>query len=453
MLIRMRRILIIVSALVAISFKSSGQHENTLYSLSNVPQSVYINPATSPNYNFSLGLPGISSTYFSFANSGFSYNDIFRKRDNNGLWINLNDFYLGLKAKNHTKISLSSDIFSLGFKANSRMHVTFNITEKVNTRLMLPKGIFWAINGNAPEVTGNTIQMGPRINAMHYREYALGSTYTVNKKLTVGVRGKLLFGKSNIHTEKSDLTLSTSSEAYQLTLSGNMLVNTSGLNKYFDDEGQDSEKLLKEYVLNKNNKGFAIDLGGSYKLMDRLTVSASILDLGSIKWKYDVKNHELNNVSYTFDGFTLKDDEDIDAIGDTLEAQFKFNESDRSYKTSLPTKFYVGGNYLLFKNFHANLLFSGEIYQKNFSPSISAGMTKDFGRTLSLSLSYTAANRSANQIGSGIAIKLWPAQIYFVSDNIIGAALMPKSTKDFNARLGMNLVFGRKPTEDKQPYK
>ena len=30
--------------------------------------------------------------------------------------------------------------------------------------------------------------------------------------------------------------------------------------------------------------GFGIDLGASYKIMDNLTVSASILDLGFISW-------------------------------------------------------------------------------------------------------------------------------------------------------------------------
>lgn len=450
----MRRIIYcFIAAFTAISFSSLGQHENTLYSLGSVPQSVYNNPALAPNYNFSIGLPGISSTYFSFANTGFAYKDI-KNKEGNSNWINLNDFYAGLKPKNHTKVMVATDIFSLGFKAGSRMHVTFNVTEKVQSRLMLPKGILWAIPGNAPEVAGNTIKMGPTYNAMHYREFGLGTSYTVNKKLTVGVRGKLLFGKANVHTKKSDLTLTTSSEGYQLTLAGNALVNTAGIDKYLnEDEDSSEEPDVMDYLLNKNNKGFAIDLGASYKLMDRLTISASIVDLGSIKWKDDVKNYEMKDASYTFEGFNINESDDFENISDTIDAKFKFEETSNPYRTGLPTKVYIGGSYLLTKNFYGSLLFFGEIYQKNFSPSISAALTKDFGKILSLSLSYTAANRSASQIGTGVALKLGAAQIYFISDNIVGTALMPQSAKNLNARFGINLIFGRKLTEEKQTYK
>ena len=49
--------------------------------------------------------------------------------------------------------------------------------------------------------------------------------------------------------------------------------------KYIDDIDFDAGKIgIAGY-------GFGIDLGASYKILDNLTVSASILDLGFISWQ------------------------------------------------------------------------------------------------------------------------------------------------------------------------
>jgi hypothetical protein len=449
----MKRILSVLIIMAGWSFNASAQHENTIYFMQSIPQSGYFNPALRPNYKVSIGLPGISSTSISVANTGFSYKDVVNKKDDDGNdWINLNNFYNGLKKKNFTKISASSDLFSLGVRVNGRMHATFNITEKVNTRLLLPKGLFWFINGNAPEVAGTTIQMGPKLDAMHYREYAIGTSYIIDNKLTIGVRGKMLFGKSNVHTEESIWTLTTGSEMYDLTVNGSANIQTSGIDKYVDD---DADFDAKDYLMNKKNKGFAIDLGATYKVKDKLTLGVSIVDLGSIMWKDNTKNYVLprGQASYSFDGFDVKNEEDFEAIGDSIDAKFKFQENTKSYKTGLPTKFYLSGNYSLFRNCYLGMVVFGEIYQKNISPSFSASVGKDFGRTLSLSLSYTAANRSFSQAGGGFAIKLWPMQIYFISDNIITTGIAPKSAQNLNARLGINFLFGRVKAQEKQTYK
>jgi hypothetical protein len=449
----MRRFLTVLIIAAGWGTNAFAQHENTLHFMQSIPQSGYNNPALMPNYKVSIGLPGISSTAVSFANTGFNYKDVVNKKDEDGNdWINLNDVYSGLKKKNFTKVSASTDLFSLGVRVNGRMHMTFNVTDKVNARLLLPKDLFWLINGNAPEVAGTTLQMGPKLDAMHYREYGLSTSYRIDDKLTIGIRGKMLFGKSNVHTEESIWTLTTGTEMYELAVKGSANIQTAGIDKYLgDDEDFDA----KDYLMNKNNKGFAFDFGATYKIKDRLTLGLSIVDLGSIKWKDNVKNYVLppGQASYEFDGFDIKNEEDLEAIGDSIDAKFKFQENTKAYRTGLPTKFYLSANYSLLRNCYLGMVVFGEIYQKTVSPSFSASIGKDFGRTLSLSLSYTAANRSTNQFGAGFAIKLWPMQIYFISDNIIGAGLAYKKAQDLNARVGINFLFGRVKTQEKQTYK
>jgi hypothetical protein len=55
----------------------------------------------------------------------------------------------------------------------------------------------------------------------------------------------------------------------------------------FDDRFNDAADVIS-FLGNTKNAGFGVDLGASFVVTDRLTVSASITDAGFIKWKSDV---------------------------------------------------------------------------------------------------------------------------------------------------------------------
>jgi hypothetical protein len=92
------------------------------------------------------------------------------------------------------------------------------------------------------------------------------------------------------------------------------------------------------------------------------------------------------------------------------------------------------------------------------------GYVKKLGNILTLSATYTMANRQYYNFGAGFAANLGPFQIYAASDNIVSpfflnkytwtenneekSVKMPRSTKFFNMHFGINFVFGYKPPEE-----
>lgn len=108
--------------------------------------------------------------------------------------------------------------------------------------------------------------------------------------------------------------------------------------------------------------GGAIDLGATYKLMDNLTLSMALTDIGFIRWNKN-KRGETPNEEFVFDGFSnigAEDgpdgenpfDTDKDQLLDNLEALIKFKEADApsSRSTWLKTTMNIGAEYGILNN-------------------------------------------------------------------------------------------------------
>lgn len=440
-----------------------GQNEGTMYFMNTLPQVTYLNPALTPQYKFSFGLPG-SSVFVQYANNGFSYNS-FATKVNDSTQADLDKLYRALKKKNYVTTAVQMDVFRLSMKLHPRMYLTLNATAKSFNRIMLPKdlpGIF--INGTTSYVNG-TASLSPEVEALAYMETGLGFSYKINRKLTIGLKGKMLKGFANITTQHANVKLSLD-EDYAITASADVDARTSGIHNLSEDDYEFSDN-WRDYL---DNNGFAFDVGATYEVSDRFTIGGSLIDLGSINWKNDPYEYRLDpaTANYSFNGIDLErilnDDTDyIEHEGDTLEERFDLKEGKRgSYKTPLPAKFYLSGNYKLAKNLHAGILFFAERFRGRFAPGVSASLHKEFGRKLSTSLSYTISNNSYNNIGLGLSLNLAPFQLYFVGDNILRAplAILTKGEVNpyldnlqyFNARVGLNFVFGWDKTQEKQPH-
>ncbi|MES1181573.1 MAG: DUF5723 family protein, partial [Flavobacterium sp.] len=261
-------------------FSLRAQNEGTLYFMNSLPQVSYLNPAMFPQYRFSLGLPG-SSVYAQYANSGFTYNS-FVTPSGDSATANLSKLYRKLRKKNYITNALQVDIFRFSMKLNPRLYMTFNITAKEYNRIMLPKdltGIF--INGTSAYVGGKAT-LSPKAEALAYLETALAMAYKVNRKLTVGARIKLLKGLANVTTQNAKADLAIDGD-YNITASASLDARTSGVHNFEDSDYSFSDH-WRDYT--KNN-GFAFDIGGTYEFNDRLQLGASLVDIGSIRWKND----------------------------------------------------------------------------------------------------------------------------------------------------------------------
>ncbi len=436
-----------LSAGLLITYTSTAQQDLTMYNMDAVPQRMYVNPAFIPSDSrINIGLPIISSHYLNFSNSGFKYSDLI-KHTGDSLSVDYPNMLSKLAKNNYLTAAFHLDLLSFGFKIKKN-YFSFNISEKIDFQFSYPKDfmeLIWKGNGS-PDLIGNPVNFNFGVNFTHYREYGLGFAREINDKLTVGGKVKYLYGMENVWTEKSDISLTTDPNSFALTGAANIKVNTSGI-------GSDAFKNFQvmDYAFKKKNKGMGVDFGGVYKFSDKITFSASVIDLGFINWKSDVTNYQSNNPNgqFTFSGLNANQVINKDSttnpgkvLGDTLAKTFKIDTVHKSYTTFLSTQVYLSANYKIFEKSNAGLLLYARIFDKTVNPGMALSYNQRVGRWLDFSVSYSMYNRSYNNIGMGLAFNAGSGQFYVVSDNLLGAFL-PQNAKNLNIHFGFNLRFGR----------
>lgn len=456
----MRKIIIFTCLLFSYGF-SIAQQESTIHFMQSISQSRYNNPAFQPRYNTTIGMPFLSSMYISFSNSGFAYRHIINRRiEDDSLEVKLNTFMNRLKDKNYLNLNFQGDILHFGFKINPRIHLMLNVTGKSYERLMYPKDLFSLfIDGNE---VNETLSLSPEVEALNYIEAGLGGSFKIDRFWTIGARIKYLKGFMNAYTENSQFDLTTSQD-YHITVSGDASIKTSGIDQLEDLQVNGFDDIKDLF----SNTGFALDLGATFKPIDKLTIAASVIDIGGIQWKHDLTHYELNKDSafFTFEGFELEKvlEGEEDAFNDVLDSltnKLEFQENKiGSYWSPVPAKFYVSGRYEIIPNLYGGLLLFGEKYRHRFHMGVGANITKEVGRRMSVALNYTANNHTYDNLGMGVSFNLSPLQLYFVGDNVLKAPISLLANKElnpylnsmqvFNLRFGINWVFGWDVGEEK----
>lgn len=422
--------------------KVDAQNERSMYYMRQIPQASYGNPAFIPSFKFYLSVPAISSFYTSYHNSGFNYNDVITKRADDSLLFDQNKLLKAIGNNNDVGFSMQEEILAMGFKAG-KSYISFSLGVKGQGNFHYTKDLMsLLINGNA-QFIGKTVEIsGAKIYGIAYGEAALGFAREINSKLKVGARLKYLYGAAAINSQDSKVTLSTDPVTYALTALSDIHVDyatSTNNNDEFDPKAM------------KQNPGMAFDLGFDYKVNEKLSVNASLLDIGSITWKEKVSNFVSTtpNNSFTFEGIVINDlfnknganDSTFNHLLDTLKNKFNVEETHKSFKTSLVKRVNIGATWQLNKNNMAGFNMRNEFFAGSYNPSVTLSLNHQFGRILSGTVSYSYIDRSFTNIGAGFALNLGPFQVYGVVDNFI-APMQIKSTQAVNAQIGLNLVFG-----------
>lgn len=418
----------------------------TLYPMHYMQQRTFINPAFIPKSNVQVGIPGISSIGLNAYNSGFKYSDLVVS-EGDSLRIDVANMLAKLGENNLLGMNTNLELISFGFKLkNNYFHAA--IRENFTTQLLYPKDFFSFLwEGNGPSA-GQEMSFGFGLNVTQYREFSLSYARQINDKLNVGASLKMLKGIANLSTEESDITMLTNPDsAYDISLSSNIQINSSGLLPLDTNSNADYN------ISGKGNSGFAIDLGLSYQLNDKITLSGSVLNLGSIKWTNQVINYqnEQENASYTYQGLPLSSffnsdsafSESMEQLADSINHLFQLDSTFNSYKTSLPLDVRLGFEYHLMagQSAGANLLWRSQAGSSTLG--VSLFYSSELGRWLSAVISYSYYNRSWTNLGLGLRLNGGPVQLHIMSDNIF-SVFMPQHAQYANVRAGLNLTFGGK---------
>jgi hypothetical protein len=208
-------------------------------------------------------------------------------------------------------------------------------------------------------------------------------------------------------------------------------------------------------MFNGRNLGMGIDVGINYRPIHELLISASLLDIGYIKWK-----DEVHEVSYqtTFDyeglevnpfeipeGMTLGEHLDslVNETVDSLSSFLVFTPGNY-YSQRINTKLYLGASYHVTPKISFGLLSRTDFLKDKINQQFTASANLTTGRMLNFTLSYSYINAYFKNIGAGVSLNLGPFNMYVISDNALNVLFWPQEAKSVNLWLGMNLVFGYK---------
>ncbi|WP_156121317.1 DUF5723 family protein [Alistipes sp. ZOR0009] len=469
----MMKKLALLAILAAASVGSFAQ-DKTLYFMSRVPQSTFLNPSVNPEFTTYVGFPLLSNFSIGYNNSSFAFTDVLKKGTGlrkDSLVFDVNGISKQLGKINFIRLDNQLDIISFGFRVSS-FYGHFNITSKTSAGFTYPKGLIDLKDGNYDFETGRprTIDLNDlAINSASYVETGFGLSKVVNEKLTAGARIKVLNGIAAIKTNRFKANIVTSDDFQKSTINvdAEVFISAPRLSFTYDAEGKiDGVNFEKSETGTSNdykfgsNLGLGLDLGATYKLNDKFTFYGSVNDFGFIRWSQN--GYKLvSKGSYDFNGADITPDENgsidfgkaLEAIGDTLKTKFKPTDEHAKFSTMLKTKLYLGGTYQALSWLNCGALLRGGFYGSYFDPAFTLSANATPFRALAFTLTYSIYNRSMNNFGAGIIIGGKPIQFYIVTDNILSRMVNLKSdsgssvgipgyTRSFNCQFGINLQFG-----------
>jgi len=461
------------------SFSAKSQQVNTMYFMENVPVRNYLNPAFQPLNDFYLGFPVLGYTQLGIGNNSltlkdFAYNDASGKpiwfMNKNG---NKDKFFNVLKPSLLFQANFQINILDVGFRTG-KAYWTLSLTEKTEGQMGLPNDLMKFLLYGTPDMDKNSYDFSSLGgDATLYTEAAFGYSRKVNKKLSVGAKLKLLLGTANVSGSINDLKLNAGIDEWRLVGNGSANysspVDLNGNSLRTFDPNMD---LTLSQLLKPSGIGGGIDFGVVYKLLDELTISAAVNDLGFIRWSKNLKNMnfstdaKFSGLDYTVKIKTVDDFKDFaDSVFNSIKDSKKDSiVSNNAYTTYTSPKLNIGVEYAFLKNkLSVGLLSRTLLHHKVPYEELTASIN---GRPIdwfNMSLSYSVLNGRMSNIGAGLGLRTGFIHWFLSADyipvkyatvDLTSASLqannpVPYSTKGINMALGINFVFGNRLDEDR----
>ncbi len=447
---------VILGFVVAAS--SVAQTINSSYFIDGSFDKHLLNPALTPERGY-ISLPvlgGYSLTLNS--NVGLS-NFLYESKTNPGMLttfmsseIDKNRFMQSLPDVSQIDMALDMELLTLGFKAFGGFN-TISMSMKNRETISIPQQMFGFMKASLSD--GNYLIEDVNVNSVTYLETSLGHSHKITDNLTVGAKLKFLTGVAYADANINQLKANVSEQSWVVNANVEMRATATSVTITTNTaEGGEIEEIEAEVLYQgASSTGFAFDMGAIYDmsdLVDGLSVSASVTDIGGIKWK-DMVVGKTKNEDIVFDGFDNydvlggHDDEttEIDQLEDDFKEMIKLYEApSETQKINIGATIRVGAEYTLP---FADWISVGELFTCRMGlrkytesrTSVVLSPTKWFD--LSGNLAFTSTYGTV----LGFVVNLHPAgfNLFLASDGI-KATMNPQMIPV--DEFGANLMFGVK---------
>ncbi len=450
----------IAIALVVATGVSAQNTLNSSYFMEKMTKRNQLNPALKTPNNY-VSMPVLSNFYLG-VNSNLGLGTFLYPRDNKLVTflhesVPADEFLGKLANDNALELDLGLDIISFGFWAWGGQN-TFNLALKSNTGAYLPKELFQFLKtGQEPTGVTHYDMSNVTVASNNYLELAFGHARDITDKLGVGARVKVLLGAAHAEARIDRMDITMSQDEWIIKQAGHLQAS-SLLNLTTDPETGE----ITNYKLGNNfglaGFGLGFDLGATYKLIDNLTLSAALTDIGFMRWNNLSRAETDPNKEFRFSGFDnigAKDDEngdnpfkkEADQLGEDLKALTKFYMTDQqSVSNSLRTTLRVGAEYAVLDNAISFGLLSTTRFvgYRTYAEGMAAINFRP------LSALHLTVNGSVSNMGSSVGAILnicAPGFNFFIGTDYFATKyskqFIPINHARANLSFGFNFTFGK----------
>ena len=483
------------------TLSANAQFLRTSYFMEGTHYRQQLNPALTPTKGY-FNLPVIGAVNATVGSTSLGYQDIIDIIDDGDDFYTKPDFMNRLKDNNKLNVNFSTEILSAVWYKGKNFG-SFNIGLRTDIGANLTKNMFTFLNEMETVEenwrNSNYDISGQQLNINAYTEIGLGLSRQINSRLTVGARVKALLGIGNMELKLNRVAMSAnlpsdqqinqwSSESYwnsmtpsqaaqaaqelkdkfnnyhaNLTVGAELKSSFKGL-ELQEEEGKDyvTDFDFDSGKLGIAGYGFGIDLGASYKILDNLTVSASVLDLGFISWSksstkiasanpdpIDIKGStyanmvDPNNPNTVMNAVNqLQNDAQgyMDRVtnGDVLDydmLQLEVSDAKESRKSRLASTLVLGAEYGFFNNKLAvGVLSTTRFVQPDALTELTFSANYRPKSWFNVALSYSAIQSAGKSFGLGL--KLGPL---FVGTDYM---FLGKNSNSVNGFVGVSIPLG-----------
>lgn len=460
--------LLILILLAGLAFPARAQQLRTSYFMDKSIARLSMNPAFQPARGY-VNIPVIGSIGASYNSNGLALEDIFFPKDGELVTfldgsVHSDDFLKNLKDNNQFNIDFYTSIISTGW-FSGRAFWTVDFALKATTTFSAPKTLFeFMKKGTGKE--GSSYDMSDiNINLNSYAELAIGYSRPWNDKLMVGGKLKFLFGAANAEASIDHLQAELYNDAWTIRSYGKMNASFKGLSITNNTDNQGREYIDDFDVDSPGLGGFgaAIDLGATYKLLDNLTLSAALTDLGLIYWNAaNSIGGEIKGEEFRFEGFDLaigeNDDhipsmsDQFDDLKDDITNLYHFKEtSGKSRTTWLRATLNIGGEYAILDNkISFGLLSSTRFYNPKAYTELTVSGNFRPCNWFAATLSYSCIHSDFQTFGFGLNFSPCWINFFLGSDYMVTKVTpqyVPISSSALNLHFGLAIPLARKKVQ------
>jgi hypothetical protein len=440
----MKITLLLILATLAMTVQGQQRSE---WFLKNHPGNNSINPAELPAFKGFFAIPALGNHSYSVVSSPFTLNHMMT---DNKLELNtamMDKMAANAWANNIVVSEMEIPMIGFGFSAGKNFF-SLTIKNSITSSVDFNKDVFalryglqeyWSLGQN------RSFDARAAVDISAYNETALTFARPLGDKISIGVKLRMLHGFLSMKTNRMKMAIDQRPTSIHISPDIHFVSSFPG--EIIEDENGNIESIEIDDVsfsniFNSDNRGWAADFGITFKPLDRLTLGASVTDLGKLNWGNNIVSYTMNTNFEISESVIGSNDDYWDDLQEAMNENLKFKYDEPSYSMKMNTRLNLTAKYDLTQKLTLGGLGTAHNLPEGWKTTLSLGANFHPARWFEGALFYTMAYNTMDNVGLGVNFNFGAFNIFAATENII-AAVDYKNANYLSARAGINLLFGR----------